>query len=268
MSDVSYSNQELNRFWLNILAADTLLIYNALSPGEVEVAKRAKEYADRLEALAIQAAQDSDIQDTSLNSDAHRAAQDVRKFFIYILDRKTSEDFHLDLKSTAINAFAGETEKYIDALSAFMKNQKPQYDPVEEEVFWLLRFTNHSKYIADNIGNFQRRYREKASELADTLNEFWAFSIELQGIVSRVGQKYSRLADEHHSAVANVLQELYEFTTTIYRLQEDTRIPGTLSLLYLDRIRRMVCFYLIQWARSINATPLDCDFYTQSESRY
>ena len=149
-----------------------------------------------------------------------------------------------------------------------MKNQKPQYDPIAEEVFWLLRFTNHSKYIADNIGNFQRRYRERAVELANVLNNFWSFSVELQGIVSRAGQKYTRLADEQHNAVNDVLQELYEFTTTIIRLQQESRIPGTLSLLYLDRIRRMICFYLIQWARSINATPLDCDLYAKRVSEY
>ena len=59
MSDVSYTNQNLNQFWLNILASDVLIIYNALSPEEVEVANHAKEYADKLDALTAMAAQDT-----------------------------------------------------------------------------------------------------------------------------------------------------------------------------------------------------------------
>ncbi|MEI6101934.1 MAG: hypothetical protein WCP73_08860, partial [Eubacteriales bacterium] len=77
-----------------------------------------------------------------------------------------------------------------------------------------------------------------------------------------------RLADEHHVSVASKLRELNEFMSTIIALQQDTRIPGSVSLLYLDRARRMICFYLLQWARYANDAVPDCNPYAKRISLY
>ncbi len=262
------TNRDYNRFYLNLFADNALVIFNALSPDDADIPKRAKAYAERLDALAQRAEKNTEADQPEINRDAAQAVQDVRKFFVYILDRTTSEDFHLDLKPTMINSFVLETEKYLDILDAFEHGRAPVYRPIEEEVFWLLIFSNLCKYISDNLGNFQKRYRDQARELAQTLNEYWSFSVELKSIISHVGDRYTRLADEHHIAVNEALLELYEFMSTIIQLQQENRIPGSLSLLNLERGRRVVCFYLLQWAKSINAQGPDCNPYAARISRY
>lgn len=268
MAESRISNEDFNRFFLNLLADNALVVYNALSPDEIEIARLAKAYTQRLDALARRADAVTAADLPVLNKDSLQAAQELRKFFINILDRKTSEDFHLDLKATSINSFTKETEKYLETLDAFIHNRIPAYNPIDEEVFWLLLFANLSKNISDNLGNFQKRYRDQANELAQTLSQYWAFSVELHGIISSVGDRYTRLADEHHVAVNETLLELYEFISTLIRLQRESRIPGSLSLLYLDRGRRMVCFYMLQWARSINAPAPGCNPYAPRISSY
>lgn len=268
MADAPYSNQELNRFWLRELAECSLITYNSLSPDETELTSRAKAYADRLDALALRADKSTDADEAALNRDAFQIAQELRKFFIYILSKITSENLHVDVKTTAVSSFASQTEKYMDALHAFMNNLKPQFDPIEAEVFWLDIFTNMCRYVSDNLGNFQKRYRDKAQELAQTLNESWSFSVELQIIVSQVNERRIPLAQEHHQAVYAVLREMYEFITTIIRLQRETRIPGSLSLVYLSRIQRLLCFFLVNGAKALKDAPPDCSPYAPRISNY
>ena len=265
MSAVHYSNEELNHFWLNILADNTLIIRNALSPDEEEDTKRAKAYTDKLDALAVKAGNAATPENNRL---AFEAAQEVRRFFIYMLNKKVSEVYHLDLKPATINLFAGETEKYMDDLSQFMKGKTPQYDPITEEIFWLPIFTLQARYISDNIGYYEKEYREIFLSLADTLNNSWSYSIELKGIITRIGETYTRLADQHHVWVANKLRELNETISTIITLQMDTRIAGSLSILYMDSSRKSICFYLMQWARSINEKDPDCNPYAKRISIY
>lgn len=267
MADAPYSNQELNRFWLRQLAECVLILYNSLSPDEKEAAA-AKAYVDRFDALALRADTAAGAAETALNREAFEAAQDLRKFFIYILNKKTSGDFHLDLKTPYVSSFASQTEKYMDALYAFLHSQKPQFDPIDAEVFWLNIFTNMCRYVSDNLGNFQKRYRDQARNLAETLNEYWAFSVELKAIESLEGGKRTPLAQEHHRAVYTILIEMYEFITTILRLQRETRIPGSLSLMYLGRIKRILCFFLTTAAKFMHETPPDCNPFANRISNY
>ncbi len=259
--DAAYTNRELNRFWLRQLAECVLIIYNGLSPDDTEIAGRAKTLVDRLDALALRADKASGAEESALNRDAFLAAQDARKFFIYILNKKTAEDFHLDLKITALSSFSSQAERYLDALHAFMNNRKPQYNIIDSEIFWLNIFANMCRYVSDNLGNFQKRYRDKSQELAQTINDLWSSSIELKAISAQMGEKKTPLSQEHHHAVDAVLSEMYEFITTIIRLQRDTRIPGSLSLMYLGRIKRVLCFYLINSAKAIGEAPPDCNPY-------
>jgi Protein of unknown function (DUF2935). len=262
MAVAPYTNRDLNRFWLRQLAECALILYNSLSPDETEIASLAKSYVDRFDALTLRADKATDTELAALNRDAFQTAQDVRKFFIYVLDKVTSQNFHLDLKITGVSSFAAQAESYMDALYAFMNNLKPQLNLIDEEILWLDVFINYCRYLSDNLGNFQKRYKDKAQELAQTLNEYWSFSVELKGIVSQLGGKTIPMTEEHHRAINSALREMYEFISTITKLQRETRIPGSLSIAYLGRIRRVLCFYLINAEKILKATPPDCNPFT------
>lgn len=264
MASLFISNEELNRFALNLLADDTLVIRNALSPVEQQEAANAKALADRLDALSASTGASATPEN---NKQAMAAAQDTRRFYLHILNRMLTEDFHIDIKPATVNLFANETERYMDLLNIFMNGRTPEFDPIEEEIFWLPIFTVQARYIADNAGYYQLRTRERANELANVLDDYWSYSIELRGF-KRAGQGYRILANGHHDAVDAVLREFYEFLTSIIELLRVKQLPGSFSLLYLDRARRTVCFYLTQWARSINANAPDCDPYSKRVSEY
>ncbi len=264
MANSNLTNEDFNRFYLNILADNALVVRNSMSPGEQSEAAAAKALADRLDALTDSAGKSATPEN---NRKAFEAAQDARRFFLHFLNRMLTEDFHVDLKPATINLFANEAERYMDTLDAFMRGSGPIYDAILEEIYWLPVFTIQCRYIADNVGYYQKRTHEKAIDLSEVLTEYTAFSNQLQGM-KRAGDGYIVLADAHHVAVAEVLQEFYEFLTSIISLLRQKRMPGSLSLLYVERAQRMVCFYLLRWSKSINETPLDCNPYAKRSSEY
>ncbi|MEI6102147.1 MAG: DUF2935 domain-containing protein, partial [Eubacteriales bacterium] len=125
MADIMLTNEDYNRFYLNLLADNALVIRNALSPEEETDAKRAKEIADKLDALTSTAGKTATEEN---NRQAFETAQEARRFFLHILNRMLTENFHVDLKYAALNLFASEAEKYMDILHSFMKGSRPLYD--------------------------------------------------------------------------------------------------------------------------------------------
>lgn len=263
MAAVPYSNTDINRFWLQILGDNALIILNALSPDETEEAGRAAELAKRLDALALRANQNPTADQTArINREAYQAAQDLRTYILQILTSLLTRKLHIDLKPTVINLFVDETEKYLSMLNAFMQNKKPEYNPVLEEIFWLPVFSVQNRYIADNVGYFQIENRDKALRLATVLNEYRGHSLELHGM-ARIGTEDFPMAREHHIVVLDVLNGYYEFLKNLVALQQQKMQPGSISLLYLDRSRRMVCFYLMQAAVFLDMKAPDCDPYAK-----
>ena len=263
MAAVTYSNTDLNRFWLQMLGDSALITLNAFSPEEVNETRQAKALADRFDALALRANQNPTADQTAqLNRDAFQATQDLRKFYLQILNLMLTSIFHIDLKPEQINCFVNGTERYLSLLDAFTQNKKPSFDPLLEETFWLPVFTICNRYIAGRLGYFQEQNREKAQKLASVINKYWAYSVQLMGI-SRIGTEDFPLVQEHHVVVADVLNGYYEFLKNLISLKEQKKQPGSMSLLYLDHSRRMVCFFLKQMAVVIDSKAPDCDPYAE-----
>ena len=263
MAAVTYSNTDLNRFWLQILGDNALITLNSLSPQETEDARQARALVDRFDALALRANQDPTAEQTAqINREAFGATQDLRKYFLLTARNFLTKNFYLDIQPAILNNFVNATEKYLDLLNAFMQGKQPEFDPILEEIFWLPIFTQQSNYIADNVGYFQKENRENALNLADIFFEYWSFSVVLHGL-SRIGKDDFPVATEHHRAVVTALNDYYEFLTSLVALQQQQGIPGSMSLLYMDRSRRMACFFLRQAARFSDTQAPECDPYAQ-----
>jgi Protein of unknown function (DUF2935). len=264
MATVTYSNEDINRFWLQIMGDNALILLNSLSPVEAENVRQAEELAKQFDALALRANQSPTANQTAqLNKEAFQATQDLRKFILQIAKKFLTKVFYLDLKPSVVNYFVDETERYLDHLYTFMQNRQPPFNLIQDEIFWLRIFTQQADYIADNVGAYQKKTRERALDMADSLNEYWAFSVELQGF-SRIGKETFSIALDHHVAVVNLLREYYEFLTSLIDLQQlMVKIAGSLSLLYLDRSRRMVCLFLRQAAQYSSTELPDCDPYAK-----
>lgn len=261
----TYSNEDLNRFYLQAIADYSLIVLNAMSPGETKEAEQAKAIADRFDALALRIRQTPEEKISELNKDAFNAAQDFRKFILHIEKLILTQDFHLDLKATSLNNFVNQAEKYLDELNLFMHNQTPTFKPLDFEIFWIPFFISQSNYIASNVGYYQRENRERALKFTDILNDYWAFSKVLKGM-TRIGTDEFQMAIEHHRALINVVTEYYEFLTSLIELQRNSNMPGSMSNLYLDRGRRDTCFFLIQMDEYLGFPSPGCNPYAQRES--
>lgn len=268
MADATYSNEDLNRFWLNILADNVLVISNSISPQQTVDVPRARALADRFDALALRANQNPTAAQTDqLNKDAFQATQDLRQFFLHVLDSMLTSRYSIYLKPAIINAFVNETEKYLSQLNAYMQNKKPVFDPLAEEIFWFPIFSFQNRYIADNLGYYQVQNRQRAQDLANYLSNYQKYSRVLQDI-SRIGTQDFPLAREHHIATTEVLNTYYRFLNNLVNLQRKRELPGSMSLLYLDRARRMLCFYLKQMAAFLGTSAPDCDPYAKRISSF
>jgi hypothetical protein len=268
MAAVTYSNTDINRFWLQVLGDNALIILNILSPQSSAEIRDAKALADRFDALALRANQNPTPEQTAqLNREAFQAAQEIRKFFIHILDLMLTTNFHIDIKPAIINYFVNEAERYMDLLNAFMQNKTPASDLLKEEIFWLPAFSLQNRYIADKLGYFQIENREKARTLATVIDRYWDSSVELYGI-SRIGTEDFPMVREHHLVVIDVLNGYYRFLNNLITLKEERRQSGSMSLLYLDRSRRMLCRFLMQAAAFTDTTVPTCDPYAKRISIY
>ncbi len=268
MADIKYSNQEINRFWLNIFAENSQIILNALSPDEEEDARRARALVVRFDNLTFTANQNlSKSQLDQLNKDANQAIQDFREFVLHILKLITSTDFHIDLKPLILNHMVTMAEYYIYLLATYMRGQEPTFDPILEDVLWLPFFVAHCSYISDNIGYYRLSERQKAQNYQLLLNQYWSFSFELQGI-SRIGTETFPMAVDHRATIAETLKEFYEFLTSLGNLLKLRMLPGSLSVLMMNHMQRMLCFYLRQLSVSLDFQVPDCDPYAKRISSY
>ncbi len=263
MAAVTYSNNDLNRFWLGIMGDNALILYNSLSPQEAKDAPQAKALADRFDALKLRANQNPAPEQTaSINEEAKQAVQDFRTLLLQILNIYLTKKYHIDLKPAVINNLISEAERYLHFLDIFMRKKQPVYNLLDEEIFWLPLFSIQNRYIADNLGYFQEQNRNSARNLASYLNNYAAFSAELKGL-SRIGTEDFPLAQEHHIAVLDLLNRYYIFLSSLISLVQKKRIPGSMSLLYLDRSQRELCDFLQKLARNQDAKAPDCDPYAK-----
>ncbi len=263
MAVVTYSNEDLNRFWLQIMGDNAIIIFNALSPQESDDAPKVKALADRFDALALRANQNPTPEQTAgINREAYGAVQDFRKFLLQIMKTLLTSRYYIYLKPGIIINFVGEAQRYLDLLDVFMQNKKPEYNPLLEEIYWLPLFSIQNRYIADNLGYYQEHNINFARNLASYINKYAAYSVELKGL-SRIGTENFPMAREHHIAVFDYLNTYFKFLNNIVFLQQQKKIPSSMSLLYLDRSRRMLCHFLKQMAVFLDSEAPDCDPYAK-----
>lgn len=266
MAAITYSNQDINRFWLNILADNTLIVYNAFSPSNVEEAPHAIELTNKFDNLSSRAGQNlTSVQLNQLNADAYTTTQNYRLFFLALLDTMLTKRIHLDLKPEMINDMINMAEYYLNLLNIYMQGQQPAFNPILEDIFWLSFFVKQTRYITDNAGQYDGIYHKKAIEFADIFNENWMVAIELHGF-SRIGKTDFPVEKEKHNLMQKVMTNYYEYLSNILTLVDEDKLPGSLSVLFLDCSRRLACFYLTNLSIINNNKKPDCDPYAHRKS--
>lgn len=268
MAAVAYSNTDVNRFFLQILGDNALIVYNAFSPQEKELSPKFKVLADKFDALAQRANQNPTAQQTAqINRDAYQSALNLRKYLLDVMKLFLTTRFYIALKPIMLNLFIDETEKYMGFLNDFLNQKAPVFNLLSEEIFWLPVFSVQNRYIADNLGYYQEQTRTNTQHLAHYLTNYAAFSTELQGL-TRTGIDDFPMLKQHHIAVMELLGTYYTFLSNIIELVQQRKLQGSMSLLYLDHARRKLCFFFKNAASSLDIKAPDCDPYSKRISIY
>lgn len=268
MAAAAYSNTDVNRFFLQVMGDNALIIYNAFSPQEKELPQRFKDLTGRFDALAQRANQNPDAAQTAqINREAYQAVLDLRKYYLELMKLILTSRYHIDIKPSLINFFIDVSEKYMELLDDFINKKAPVFDLLSEEIFWLPVFSISNRYIADNLGYFQEQTRTYAQHLAHYLTNYTAFSEELQGL-TRTGLADFPMLQQHHIATMELLNTYYKFISNIIDLVRQRKLQSSMSLLYLDRARRALCFFLENASKTLDIKAPDCDPYSKRISEY
>lgn len=262
MATVTYSNEDENRFWLRMMGDNALLIHNSLTPEEIDDARQAKVFVDWYDNLVLQADKPfpTDEEMTKLNSAAIQATKDFRQFVLNLLKGILTEKYKIAFKPAILNNMITMADEYLYLLNSFIQKRQPVYDSIIEDLLWLPLLIPNAKYIADNIGYFQRMNREKAQDYSRLFEEYMLYAMELQGL-TRIGTQDFPLALEYRSALENTVREYLEFLSAIITLVQNGKEIGTLSLLYLQRSNRALCYYLAKLSELSNSAKPDCNPY-------
>ncbi|MEI6102229.1 MAG: DUF2935 domain-containing protein, partial [Eubacteriales bacterium] len=98
------TNQEENRFWLQILGDKASIIAYHLTPEYIIDITKSKQFSTRFYELARQARETlTEEQMDKLNQDALHAAQEFKPFVLEILRRQLFEKFYTGLLPPEVN---------------------------------------------------------------------------------------------------------------------------------------------------------------------
>lgn len=260
MANLTYSNADENRFWLQIIGDYARLLMQAFSPDQRGEIGRARDFISQFDNLLVRARQNLTAdQLAQLNKDAYAAVQNIQKFFLQMLSLQIRSGAPILIKSAVINNAVTFTEQYFQMLNSFIKNEQPEaFTAIQLEMYWLPRLIQMAKVISDSLGLYQTKLREKADSFSNEFTDLLLASMDLYGM-TRIGTSDFPIMNEHHSDVVNVLKEFTNYLESLLSLCRKNAMPGTLSGLYLDRTDRMVCYFLKQIQILIDSEQPDCD---------
>ena len=244
MATVTYSNIDEHRFWLQIMGDNALLLLDAIHTDDTAAIQQARSSFQQFESLLSRAKQNlTPDQLSQLNQDAYSAVQAARTFYLKLLKMQLTENYFIFFKPTILNNMVTIAEQYMYLLGIFMRNHQPSFDPKAQDIFWLPIFITQAKHISDSLGFYEVNLRERAQRYATIFQNYLSFAIELQGLL-RIDVANFPLAYTYRQRLENTLRDYAGFLVELILTVQQNGMPGTLSVLYLDRSYRLICYYL------------------------
>lgn len=260
MANLTYSNTYENRFWLQIIGDYARLLVQAFSPDQRGEIQRARDFITQFDNLLARARQNLTAdQLAQLNREAYTATQNIQKFFLEMLSLLVRSGYPIFLKPAVINSAVTFTGEYLNLLNSFINNkQPPAVTASQVEIHWLPTFIQISKIITDSLGLYEINLRRKAEEFSNEFTNLFLAALEYQGM-TRIGTGDFPIINENHKKIIQTFNDFSKFIESLITLSEQNRIPGTLSVLYLDRTYRMICYVLKQLAVLSDGKQPECD---------
>lgn len=258
MAEYIYSNEKENRFWLQIIGDNTIIISNKL-PSKIPEVQQAKLLSDRLDALITRAHQNLPADELAkLNKDAFVTVQQVRAFILALLRDQLTKGRVTFIIPVYLNNLVSYIDKYLALLNAFISNKKLELIPIEQDMFWLPILYTDAWFIHDNTGIFLREIRQKAEHLSSILSDLYEFGTMHKGL-HRIGTSDFPAEDEYRKNVRDQVESFAILTVELIGLVRINKLPGTLTLLDLDTLYRRLCYYMTQLNVAANHSKPACD---------
>jgi hypothetical protein len=256
MAQFNYSNSFENKFWLQIMGDNAIIVRDHLiSPGAEK--KKADQFFSVFEDLLVRARQDQGTGSlTQLNRDALTATQEFRSLLLEILKRQVTQGVTVLLNIEFLNIMVSMTNIYLFLLKAFISNNEPEFVPINQDIFWLPVFYNESRYIADNVGSHDER--QKADTFSNSFSRNYLFALELQEIY-QIGTTEFPISNQYRVNILAILNSFAFFIVDLIRLARKNRLLGTLTILDLDHVYRKLCYYTTQLSIIQNVPKPACD---------
>jgi hypothetical protein len=163
------------------------------------------------------------------------------------------------IKPSIINNAVTMAQEYLYLLDSFINNKQPKTGTaVQLQLYWLPTFIQITKVIIDSLGIYQVGLRRQAEDFSNDFINLLLSAIELEG-VSRINAPDYPILNEHNKEVQQTLKEFSKFVESLISLRQQNRTPGTLSVLYLDRTNRIVCYVLRKLATLTDSELPECD---------
>lgn len=258
MAAYSYTNQEENRFWLQIMGDCALIINSNILPGKLE-SDEAIGFYNKFERLLHRAEENPAGEVlTKLNRDAYGDTMQFRSYILGILKKILTEGFVVHMKPLYINNMATMSEEYMYLLGQFIAGREPHLEAIVQDIFWLPMMSGEARYIEDNVGIFQRDIKQEAHELAADFSYYFMFAVELQGML-RVGISDFQIVKQYRRDLLSKLTAFLHLADKLIVLYQQNGLPGTVSLLHLDSMQRRLCYYTTHLAAAANAPKPACN---------
>lgn len=259
MAEYVYSNVDENRFWLQVMAENALLIRNRFSPEKQKEISQANLLSQLFDALYNRATQNlNNDQLTQLNSDAYSATKNIRNYILLVIRKQLTEGLYVYYKPVFLNNLVSLADKYLYILGQHMQNRQPQFVPILQDIFWLPIFYTESRLISDSLGEFQGVLRQKADAFTTNFTLYFQTALGLQGIL-RTELTDFPIMKQYRIEIRELLNTFAEYTVDLINLTRNQRLPGTITLLDLDFIYRKLCYYTTQLSVISNLQKPACD---------
>lgn len=259
MGTVTYNNQFENRFWCEIMGDNARIILHALHPGDTAEISSGRKLMTEFDDLLTRAQEKLTADQLVLiNRDAFTATQNIRQYFLHILDMQMTQGFMILVKPLIINHMVDLANEYLRILYAFIHNRLPAFDTIDQDILWLPTFMAQSKYISDSIGFYESDITQEADQYSARFQDLFNFSLELKGI-SRIGKRNFPIENKHRRDIEKVLRDYSAFIAKVMLSVQRYETPGIVSLEYMDRADRSLCYYLKQLSVLSNSIEPECD---------
>jgi hypothetical protein len=258
VAEYIYSNEKENRFWLQIIGDNTIIISNKLPSNDPD-AERAGQFANRLDALLARARQDLPaVELDKLNREASAEVMRIRGFILGMIREQLTKGKVTYIIPLYLNNIVSYIDKYLYLLSAFIQNKNPEYIPIEQDLYWLPILYTDAWFLHDNSGIFLKEIRQKAMALSGNLSELYEYATLQKGL-NRIGTTEFPMREEYRKNVRDTVESFAVLAVDLIGLVRIYKLPGTLTLLDLDSLYRRLCYYMTQLNITANVPHPACE---------